>query len=139
MLTDDNHERLLAAAQHNSKREVEVLVASERPQPAVPTLMRKRPVPKFPTVVDVPLPIAPADDEQLRSRNDEGLALKAQLSSSEMGFNPPSRPVLKPLSPECYKVQFTISLETHEKLRRAQDLLRHTIPTGDLAVVFERG
>jgi hypothetical protein len=35
-------------------------------------------------------------------------------------------------------VQLTISGETHEKLRRAQDLLRHQIPDGDLATVFDR-
>jgi len=35
-------------------------------------------------------------------------------------------------------VQFTISRETHDKLRCAQDLLRHSIPTGDPAVIFDR-
>ena len=34
---------------------------------------------------------------------------------------------------ERYKVQFTVSGETHEKLREAQDLLRYCIPDGDLA------
>jgi 5-methylcytosine-specific restriction endonuclease McrA len=43
-----------------------------------------------------------------------------------------------PLAPERYKVQFTVSGETYAKLRRAQDLLRHTIPDGDLAAVFDR-
>jgi hypothetical protein len=35
-------------------------------------------------------------------------------------------------------VQFTVSRETYDKLRHAQDLLRHTIPTGDPAVIFDR-
>jgi 5-methylcytosine-specific restriction endonuclease McrA len=35
-------------------------------------------------------------------------------------------------------VQFTVSRETHDKLRRAQDLLRHSIPHGDPAAVFDR-
>jgi len=35
-------------------------------------------------------------------------------------------------------VQFTISRETHEKLRRIQDLLRHSIPDGDAAQIFDR-
>jgi 5-methylcytosine-specific restriction endonuclease McrA len=30
------------------------------------------------------------------------------------------------------------SAETHDKLRRAQDLLRHTVPNGDLAVIVDR-
>lgn len=52
---------------------------------------------------------------------------------------PPSRPaVIAPLAPERYKVQVTISRETHDKLRRVQDLLRHQVPDGDPAVVFDR-
>jgi hypothetical protein len=43
-----------------------------------------------------------------------------------------------PLAPERYKVQVTISREAHDKLRRAQDLLRHSIPSGDPAAIFER-
>jgi 5-methylcytosine-specific restriction endonuclease McrA len=48
------------------------------------------------------------------------------------------RPVLVPLAPERYKVQMTIGAETLSKLRRAQDLLRHQVPDGDLSVVFDR-
>ena len=47
-------------------------------------------------------------------------------------------PVTSPLSAERYKVPFTVSRETHDKLRRAQDLLRHSIPDGDPAAVFDR-
>jgi hypothetical protein len=35
-------------------------------------------------------------------------------------------------------VQFTVNAETHRKLRRAQDLLRHVIPNGDPAQIFDR-
>ena len=35
-------------------------------------------------------------------------------------------------------MQFTVSRETHEKLRRVQDLMRHANPTGDVAVIFDR-
>jgi hypothetical protein len=43
-----------------------------------------------------------------------------------------------PLGPETYKVQCTISRDTYERLRRAQDLLRHTIPNGDPAAILDR-
>jgi hypothetical protein len=46
--------------------------------------------------------------------------------------------MVTPLAPERYKVQFTVSRETHDKLRRAQDLLRHSTPTGDAAAIFDR-
>ena len=42
------------------------------------------------------------------------------------------------LTPERYKVQVTISQETHDKLRRVQDLMRHVVPNGDPAVIFDR-
>lgn len=45
---------------------------------------------------------------------------------------------IRPLAPERYKVQFTVSRETHDRLREAQDLLRHRIPDGDIAAIFER-
>jgi hypothetical protein len=35
-------------------------------------------------------------------------------------------------------MRVTIGTETREKLRLAQDLLRHTIPTGDAAEVIDR-
>ena len=52
---------------------------------------------------------------------------------------PQRRPaVIAPLAPERFKVQMTVSRETHDKLRRVQDLLRHQVPDGDPAVVFDR-
>jgi hypothetical protein len=35
-------------------------------------------------------------------------------------------------------VQFTASRETYDKLRQAQDLLRHRIPDGDVSVILDR-
>jgi hypothetical protein len=53
----------------------------------------------------------------------------------------PERPrpaVVAPLSAETYKVQFTASRELRDKLREAQELLRHQLPAGDLAEIVER-
>jgi hypothetical protein len=47
-------------------------------------------------------------------------------------------PIVAPLTTTQYKVQCTISGDTYEKLRRAQDLLRHTIPNGDPAAILDR-
>ena len=43
-LTAENHLELLDSARHMSKREVEVLIARLRPQPDVPSIVRKLPV-----------------------------------------------------------------------------------------------
>ena len=51
---------------------------------------------------------------------------------------PARRAVLRPLTPDRYEIRFTASAQTREKLRVAQDLLRHAIPSGDLAEVIDR-
>jgi 5-methylcytosine-specific restriction endonuclease McrA len=43
-----------------------------------------------------------------------------------------------PLAPERYKIQFTVGRATRDKFRRAQDLLRHSVPNGDPAEIFDR-
>ena len=50
-----------------------------------------------------------------------------------------ARPVIRATAPERYKVQFTVGQETHDKLRRLQDLLRREIPSGDPATIVDRG
>ncbi len=45
---------------------------------------------------------------------------------------------MKPLSPQSFAVQFTLSQRGHDQLCYAQDLLGHQIPSGDIAAVFER-
>jgi len=51
---------------------------------------------------------------------------------------PVSRPVVQPLSPERYRVQFTIGQDAHDILRRVQTLLRREIPDGEAGAIFER-
>ena len=45
---------------------------------------------------------------------------------------------IEPLSAARYKVQLTASAELKHKLELARDLLRHAIPSGDLATLIER-
>jgi hypothetical protein len=42
------------------------------------------------------------------------------------------------LAPGRYKVQFTVTQDTYTKLRRVQDLLRHRLPHGDPAAIFDQ-
>jgi hypothetical protein len=49
-----------------------------------------------------------------------------------------ARAVVRPLALERYEIRFTASGELREKLRVAQDLLGHAIPSGDIAQVFDR-
>jgi 5-methylcytosine-specific restriction endonuclease McrA len=51
---------------------------------------------------------------------------------------PPRRAEVKPLAPERFKLQLTISRATHDTLRRIQDLLRHRVPDGDLETIVDK-
>src|SRR5687768_16356506 len=117
-LTAENHVELLDEATHKSKREVEQLIAHLRPQPDVPATVRKLPSPR---------PAATAGSDVLRWEapvpgSDSPVAMAAPTPPTTSAPVAPRRPEIKPLAPERYKVQCTISLETHDKLRRAQDL-----------------
>ncbi|PYR55931.1 MAG: hypothetical protein DMF85_18120 [Acidobacteria bacterium] len=122
-LTPDNHRELLTAATHKSKREVEHLVATISPQPDPPTSVRRLPTPKIAQRVPSIEPPQP------------------RLEPPAPAMCRPATPepaIVAPLAPERYKVQFTVSRETYEKLRRAQELLRHTVPNGDPGAIFDR-
>jgi hypothetical protein len=122
-LTMANHQDVLAGARHKGKREVEALVASLRPLPSVPSTIRK-----LPETRQAPLDTKPV-----------------LLTSTTAEPSPPvraiamvSRPMETPLAPERYKLQFTISGETHAKLRQVQAIGRHVVPSGDPAEIFDR-
>ena len=57
---------------------------------------------------------------------------------SGTGASRRSRGRMTPLSADAYKIQFTAGQSLHDKLRQAQELLRHQVPDGDLATVFDR-
>jgi len=122
-LTDQNHREVLAQAAGKSKRGVEELVARLSPQPAVPALIRK--LPELPALATVP-PATEAPGEPL------------PIPGPPPGAAVARRAVLAPLTEETFKVQFTASRAFRDKLRQAQDLLRHRVPDGDLAAVLER-
>ena len=98
------------------------------PQPDVPSSVRKLPatLAQGATVEVAAVLVAAAA---------EGLDLQPAAAAPPA----PTKPaVVSPLSPERYRVQFTMSKETHGKLRRVQDLMRHRVPNGDPAVIFDR-
>jgi hypothetical protein len=46
--------------------------------------------------------------------------------------------LVAPLAPDRYEIRFTASAATRDKLKLAQDLLRHAVPNGDPAEIFDR-
>ena len=114
-LKPENHQEVLARARHKGKREVELLVATLHPQPDVASAVRKLPASRSAT---------------------PSAAIASPPPATEVRTPRPAE--VKPLAPERYKIQFTVSRQTYEKLRRAQDLLRHSVPDGDPAAIFDR-
>ena len=129
-LTEENHRDLLGRARHRSKRDIEILLAALRPQPDVPSTIRK-----LPTAAA----LQPLDDAAPNPSVAGGLDDGQGDFDAADAHRPPAAPAeIKPMAPERYRVQFTVNRETYDTLRRAQDLLRHAVPNGDVAVIFER-
>jgi hypothetical protein len=165
-LTVENHERVLARARNARRVDIERLVAELAPRPDVPTSVRKLPDPRLAglaasaasasartTPVDQtelslvgassPAPTGGADSGRATIIADGGTsaATDDRESHSQVDAVRPratSRPVVQPLSPERYRVQFTMGQESHDLLRRLQTLLRREIPDGDAGALFER-
>jgi len=144
-LTPENHHELLAAASGKGKRAVEELLARRFPQPDVPARVRKvpsRPAAAAPTVEVAPAGAAAPNASPPVAGGEALAAAPATAAGAEPPLVVPvpaaPRPVVRPLAPERYEIRFTASREMREKLRVAQDLLGHAIPSGDLAQVFDR-
>jgi 5-methylcytosine-specific restriction endonuclease McrA len=143
-LTEDNHQTVLKTARHKGKRDVERMIAELHPRPDVPSTIRKLPAPATPAV---PLTLVESATVSVESAPTcVQAAPQGAPHVSPPRMQPPARvvpamtrpPVVAPLAPERFKVQFTVGRETHDKLRRAQDLMRHAVPNGDPAAIFDR-
>jgi hypothetical protein len=142
-LTPENHADLLAAAAGMGKREVEDMLAHRFPEPDVTASVRKLPVRSAEKAPATPLLSSGASPEV-------AVPVATPTATPDVGARPPSpapsvnsatpaRPaVVRPLAPARYEIRFTASEETRDRLRRAQDLLSHAIPTGDIALVVDR-
>lgn len=148
-LTAENHLELLAAARHQGKRAVEVIVAGVRPMPDVPATIRK-----------LPDDTSSAPSARLAMESSTGPVVEASRElcvkpliepPTEVPIGPPAmslvassghpcaRPAsITPLAPGRYRVQFTAGQEMHDELQEARELLRHQIPDGDPARVLQQ-
>jgi hypothetical protein len=154
-LTADNHREILESARGKTKSEIEKMVARLSPRPDVGFSVRRIGGAKSPTPVNATdrAHDAPgSSSEELvpfaESTNPGGDATSLAGGLPPAGTPPvfpaappalsaATRPVT-PLSPDRYRLQLTISGETVEKLRLAQDMLGHAIPSGGEAAVLDR-
>jgi hypothetical protein len=130
-LTAENAEELIQAATHRPKSEIEAMLARRFPVPGMPgpaPVVRAIPCPPIPCPPTSCPPISQLAPGQVAG-TPAPLAAPAPLGAA----SPPAAP-----SPERYLLQLTIGKTTHEKLRYAQALLSHAVPSGDVAEVLDR-
>jgi 5-methylcytosine-specific restriction endonuclease McrA len=134
-LTPGNADELIAAATHKGRADIELWLARRFPRAEALRLD------------DGISPLAqvrPAREESA-AQGDRELGL-GQVEPSGGSLQSAERPVevpapatrLVPLTPERFALQVTIPRATHDKLRYAQSLLGHSIPSGDIACVLDR-
>ena len=124
-LSPENADELLAAAAHQTKAEIEQLVARRFPKPDVPARLEAIAPP--PWLASATEPLSPP----------VGALAFTDPSVPGRMETPVPRPRVAPLSAERYALQVTIGRGTHEKLRYVQALLSHRVPSGDLARVLD--
>jgi hypothetical protein len=126
-LTTENHAAVFTAARQKSRREIEELIAALRPKPVAPMVVRKLPAVRT----------APAAAPLMSATGVEEHDRAAAVATLPPVRVEPSR-IATPLAPDRYRLQLTVSRETHDTLRRAQALLRHAVPSGDAAEIIGR-
>ena len=132
-LTRENAAGLIGAATHKSKAQIETLLAERFPRPDVPALV---------------MAIAPAGvtSQERRGHACETTAPLAPAQVNVIDVQRAPAPVpqvappakVTPLAPQRFALQVTIGQGTHDKLRRAKELLAHAVPSGDVAEVLDR-
>jgi hypothetical protein len=128
-LTPDTSEELLAAAQHRTKAEIELLLAQRFPQPDAPTLLQ--------AITPAALVEAPASElapGPVVSSVGPNLPDRAPPLTQPL----PTRTKPAPLSPGRFLLQTTVDQETYDQLRYAQELLGHALPSDNVAEVLKR-
>lgn len=165
-LTETNVVELLDAVAHKNMRQVEKLIAARFPSPDAPELIRRLPQAPSADRPDV-LAVESANKEALtltgeaqgRAANSSGSPAPAvEETPPSLVAEAPSEPTsvsiasssapqrssrvaqpsrIEPLSTERHRVQLTVSTQLREKIERAQDLMRHRNPKGDLEPLFE--
>jgi hypothetical protein len=122
---------LLAASAGMTKVETAHLLAKRYPKPDLPTLIEPISTPIGTPAPPLPVPVPGLS---VPERIDPG----PEAPIGQLPTQPEPRPRVTPLAPERYAIQVTVSKATHDKLRQAQALLSHAVPSGDVAEILDR-
>jgi hypothetical protein len=129
-LRPENAAELLAAAEHKTKFEIQMLLAERFPEPDLPARVRAVAEPGAHTRL-APAPVDVTTGEHLDGHAAMGLAPAPVGTAAPCGR-------VAPLSPGRFGLQVTLGQSAYDKLEYAKALLSHAVPSGDLAEVHER-
>jgi hypothetical protein len=127
-LSPETSDELLAAAEHKTRAELEVLLAERFPRPDLVTCVMQ---------------LAPGRVDQDAPGHVQGCgALDTQLASRpvdrcDIQLAPGRVAKVTPIAPQRFGLQLTMNQATHDKLRHVQALLGHQIPSGDVVQVLD--
>ncbi len=102
----------------------------------VPAVVRK--LPDYPSPRAQAQPALSFDTAMSVAPSESSPALALASPPAPARRHDESRAVIAPLAEDMFKFQFTASRACRDKFRQAQDLLRHRVPDGDLATIFEK-
>jgi hypothetical protein len=144
-LTPENHRELLDEASGKTKLQVLEMLARHFPRPDVASTIRKLPSHRRQALAPPPAPTLalPRSTSSPWSdvANDPTNERSSRTQSANSDQSPPvatSETVVEPLSAARYRIQVNASAQLKQKLEHAANLLSHSNPSGDLAVVIER-
>jgi len=126
-LTPQNGDELLGAAERRTKAGIEELIAQRFPRSETMALVQALPGSSRRDELSAPGRIEPPG----RERGETATCQHAP------GHVPPPTKVA-PVAPDRFLLQLTIGRDTQDKLRHAQELLGHRLPSGDIAQVLDR-
>ena len=135
-LSPANHAELLADAAHKSKRKVEELVARRFPQEVV-TSIRRMPQARARS----PQPAAPWPGPTLSHATGAAPGPAADSGGTASADRRPplqGRRAVTPMAEDVFLIRLAAHRAMVDRLRRAQDLLAHAVPRGDVTAVFDR-
>ncbi|MEO5618266.1 MAG: hypothetical protein ABIS67_10875 [Candidatus Eisenbacteria bacterium] len=152
-LNSGNVAELIEAATHRTRAEIQAMLAARFPRPDLPSDVRAI-APCSQALSQGQLVSKPvgASESVAPDGSESGVLLRPEQDPTQQpAFARPQAlaqplgpgvretvdfPRLTPLAPQRFAVQFTMSQAAHDDLLRAQELLSHQFPSGDIAQVF---
>ena len=120
-LRPENADALLEAASHQSKAEIECLLAE-----------------RFPHSETLPL-VQTVQTNEATARGPANVTLTSKEHAPGHVASPSTRPKAEPFAPQRYSMPLAFGTIVHDKLQYLQDLLGHSLSTEEIEGVFERG